>query len=86
MTNTYNMIPNKILVGAWVKGMTRSAHPGIHVICGIRYGTPIYLHNQMTGHTVCSPRSGSLKTSGMQVNRSIVDKTKNEKEIIGSNT
>ena len=71
MTNTRSMIMEKTPVGIRIKGMTRSARPGMHVLRGLRYVTPTRLSDMMLPPTV-------VKKSAQKVKLVLVKSSDNE--------
>ena len=55
------MILEKTPVGVRIKGMTRSARPGMHVLCGLRYATPTRLADIMLAPTVVKQPAQKVK-------------------------
>ena len=48
-------------MGVRIKGMTRSARPGMHVLCGLRYVTPTRLADMMLAPTVVKKPAQKVK-------------------------
>ena len=61
MTNTRSMIMEKTPVGVRIKGMTRSARPGMHVLRGLRYVTPTRLSAMKLSPTVVKKSAHTVK-------------------------
>ena len=61
MTNTRSMILEKTPVGVLIKGITKSARPGMHVLRGLRYVTPTRLADMMLAPTMVKKPAQKVK-------------------------
>ena len=61
MTNTRSMILEKTSVGVCIKGMTKCARPGMHVLHGLCYVTPTRLAHMILAPSVVKKPAPKVK-------------------------